>query len=459
MIGAYGTGSTPAILGSDRFDTPELWHDDGDNRWYLQHIKDEPGMVLHDGQYGVRRTTLEALADPWDFYHDGARKRLYVHSDTNPATQASRIEIPVREFAAGPLEADHVILRELAFGHGWNMSLLAWDGDHLTLDGCRFVASPGNHVQFNNGSNFGDVTGCHFDDWNTRDTLAYAVQVIAEGSGPVDIERCEFRASRRGGGDDHTAIMNDFDGWVRTVRHCTFQGNGGALADEGVVIWRPNAAADVVVISDNTFEGVGGTAIGVQELNHYGARPDVQIVRNRITGACLRDDLDKEALRARLFGAESPVLIAYNVVDGVPQGSHPHPGIGVREVNGLRIVNNLVRGADTGIELKQTVENVFLRNNIVVGNRGAGIYVGPTARNIDSNHNCLHTNGDGAVVGGSVGDNTLTADPMLDQRLALQPGSPCIDAGAAIEGLKADLGGTAVPQGDAPDIGVLEYVP
>ncbi len=456
VIGAYGTGDRPALRGSDTFDDPAQWHEDGDNRWYLIGMADNPGMVLHDGNFGVRRATLDALAKPWDFFHDAARKRLYVYSTKNPALEATSIEIPVREFVIGPLTQKHLELRDLDLGHGHTMTLLAWDSDHLRITRCNFVGSPGNHIQFQQGSNFGVVSDCTFDDWNLRDGRAYAIQVIEKESGPVDIMDCTFTATRRGGGEDHTAIMNDYNGWIRTVRGCRFVGNGGALADEGVVIWRPSATADAVVIEGNTFTGLGGTAIMVQELEHYGAKPRVEILRNRIENVCLGDDRDKEALRVRQFSAASSVLIAYNLIDGTAPGTHPHPGIGVQEAKGLRIANNLIRSADVGIALTRDIDGVFLRNNLVVENRGEALRVSVTVHGVDSDYNALYGNGDTGTTGHRPGKHTLLSDPRLKDDFSLLPDSPCLNAGVKISGLNTDLNGNPVPQGAAPEIGVLE---
>lgn len=456
VVGAYGAGDAPAIRGSDTFDDPDAWHPDGATRWYLLGLAEDPGMLLHDGTFGRRRNDLAGLTDDWDFYHDAARRRLYVQCPENPAQRATRIEVPVREFVVGPVSEDHITLRELDLGHGRTITLLAWDGDQLTVENSRFSASPGNHIQFQKGSNDGRVLGCHFDTWNLANGLAYAIQVIAEQSGPVDISDCIFEASVQGGGDDHTAIMNDFDGWVRTVRNCQFNGNGGFLADEGVVIWRLAKNADQVTIEGNRFTDLGGTAVMIQELGHYGATPVVQVVRNRIANVCLGDDLDKEGIRARLFDASATVTIAYNLVNGTASGKHPHVGLGVQEAAGLTIANNLIRGADTGIDLKREIRGARLRNNLVLDNRASGIAIGATARDIDSDYNGFFGNRDAPMVGKSPGPNSILADPGLSEDFVPHADSPCIDGGDVVPGFQMDLEGKKVPVGAAPDIGPVE---
>jgi hypothetical protein len=455
-IGAYGAGAPPTLRGSDTFIDPSKWREDGRGHWYLSGLESDPAVVIHDGQFGTRRGALASLEAPWEFYYDTNRRRLYVRTAENPAELAQQIEIPVREFVIGPLEQDFIEIDGLDLGHGRSMSLLAWDGDHLTITNCTFSGSPENHIQFQQGSNFGKVTGCRFDDWNLLDRRAYAIQVIEKESGPVDIEDCVFTASRQGGGEDHAAIMNDFNGWVRTVKNCQFIGNGGKLADEGVVIWRPAATADKVTIEGNTFTGLGGTAIMVQELGHYGAAPTVKVLRNRIENVCIGDDLDKEAIRARQFGETSTVLIAYNLINGTAPGNHSHPGIGVQVADGLRIANNLVRGADVGIEFKREVNGAWLRNNILLENRGAGIRVLSASHGIDSNHNGFNGNTGRPVAGIEVGPNSVVGELMLNDKLRPKPDSPCIDGGVMVEDVHLDLTGMTVPQGKSADIGAIE---
>ncbi len=459
VIGAYGDGAPPALRGSDIFNTPSDWHRDDEGRWYLSNLTHPPGMLLHDGQHGTRRTSRDDLTAPWDFYFDRARKRLYVHLDQNPAEGAAVIEIPVREFVIGPLEADHITFRELELGHGRNITLLAWDSDGLRVEGCHFSGSPGNHIQFQLGSNDGVVVDSTFDDWNLLHKRAYAIQVIAEQSGPVDIAGCTFTASQPGGGEDHAAIMNDYNGWVRTVEHCTFLGNNGALADEGVVIWRPAATATTVQIRDNRFSELGGTAIMIQELEHYGATPKIAVLRNRIENVCLGDDLDKEALRARQFGAASDVLIAYNLINGTAAGQYPHVGIGIQEAEGLTVANNLIRGVDSGILVKQAVSGLVLRNNLLVENRGWGLEFTASSTGVDSDYNGYFRNAGGDGAGLVAEAHSVYADPRLSGEFGLTSGSPLIDAGMPLPELQQDLALREVPQGVAPDIGVLEFVP
>ncbi len=459
VIGAYGEGAPPALRGSNTFDTPAEWHRDAEGRWYLLGITHPPGMLIHDGAHGTRRSAREDLSAPWDFYFDQARKRLYVHLDRNPAESASTIEIPVREFVIGPLEADHITFRQLDMGHGRNITLLAWDSDGLRVEECHFSGSPGNHIQFQHGSNDGVVADSTFDDWNLLHQRAYAIQVIAEQSGPVDISGCTFTATLQGGGDDHAAIMNDYNGWVRTVEGCTFVGNNGALADEGVVIWRPAATATSVRITDNSFSGLGGTAIMVQELEHYGARLQVAVLRNHIENVCLGDDLDKEALRVRQFSAASEVLVAYNQIHGTGPGQHPHAGIGVQEARGLTLANNLVRGADTGILVKQSVSELVVRNNLLMENRGPGLAVQSGGTGIDSDYNGYFQNAGGDSTGLAPESHSVFDDPKLSEHFGPTPGSPLIDAGEALSALHEGSSAPAAPHGAAPDIGSREFVP
>ncbi|MBI2423817.1 MAG: right-handed parallel beta-helix repeat-containing protein [Candidatus Hydrogenedentes bacterium] len=430
---AYGEGEAPSLRGSDTFNDPRDWSEKSPGLWYAIGFEHDPGMIVHDGTTGRRIEGEDTATTPWDYWYDAARKRIYVRNDRNPATAAKSLEIPVREYTIAPQEHSHIVFQDLDFRQPWHMAWAGWKANGVTFKNCSFSHSPGNHLQFQMGARDGRVAGCRFDDWNLEDKRNYAIQAINEGTGPIDIEDCAFTATRAGGGEDHTAIMNDENSWVRSVRRCTFDGQHGNLADDGIVIWHLAQQATEVTIEDNTLRGLGGSAIIVQELEHHGAAPAVTVRRNRIEEVCLRDDLDKEALRLRVFTPASRVLAHHNVIRGSFDGRNDHFGIGITEASGVRLYHNLITGTDNAIHLKSSARDAIIANNIVTKNRGFGIAVQPGSTVVLLENNCFHENGGGDSQYVDLPASNLSADPQLQPDGTLAPGSPCTGAGRMLE--------------------------
>ncbi len=429
VFGAYGQGDLPSLRGSDVLEAAS-WQRVDDTTWYHGNVNQDPRFLVVDNRPVRRVPDMAGLREPWDFHYDHARKRVYLRSDRNPATAAKIVEAPAREYVIRQDRISHVIFRGLDFRHALRLTWLGWSGGDVTFEGCRLIQSGENHLQFHEGFGPGVVRQCLFDDWNLNHVKSYAIQAIGKQSGPIDVEGCRFLATTPGGGDDHTAIMNDEDGWVRSVRRCSFEG-GGRLKADGVVIWHPARKASEVIIEDNVFEGIGGVAIIIQELEFHGAAPRVVVRRNSISGVCLNDDLDKEALRLRAFGSRSQVEVADNFIDGVKKGRHPHEGIGLTAATGARVHNNTVRGAENGVSLREVSKNVTIRANLLLDNHGHGIKVGPGST-AEAAGNCLHGNKAGAVTGMGAAGN-LVADPRLDKRQTPAVDGPCPGVGARLQ--------------------------
>lgn len=456
-VGAYGDGEAPSVRGSDSFSSPGNWRYESEGLWHVDDIRNDPGMLIRDGQPAVQRLAKGELADPWDFWYDGQARRLYVRLDSNPAAMAALIEVPVREFVAGPLGASHVRLAGLDLRHPRVTTLLLWEADHVEIEDCAFTQSPGTHVQIGQGSNYTRVTGSRFDDWNIGRGRSYAIQAMEAGSGPADIEDCTFTATHRSTGEDHTAIRSDDKAWIRSVRGCRFLGHGGALAGDGIAVWQPNAAASTIAIEDNLFQELGGSAIALEGLDNYGGALSVSVQRNWISEVCRGDYLDRDAIRARAFpSGKVTLLLACNVVMGTVPGQQKHGGIGIQEARGVRVIHNAIEGADDGITLGFGTVGAYVANNILLRNRAVGLR--DEAVGSEYLHNACFENRDGPAAGLTLGENDVITNPLLDEQLRPQPGSPCIDRGVEA-GLAADYDRKPVPSGLAPDIGPYELAP
>lgn len=406
---AYGEGPPPSLRGTVLRSDPADWTDAGGGVWYLAGLHRDPILLVADGRPGRRVAKRADLSREWDHCFDPRLGRLLVKTRGNPARFARSIEIGENDHVLGPVTGSHLTFAELDLSMPRASTVLSWGGGDLVFTDCSFTLSPVNHLQFHRRSGPASVRDCRFDDWNLSHDAAYAIQAI-EGSGPVDVERCVFAASLQGGGRDHTAIMSDLEGWVRSVTRCRFEGNGGRLADDGAVVWRLSGKADVVDITDNIFEGLGGTAVILQETGHFGARPQVRVAANTIRAAVQGDDLDKEALRVRDTRGAT-VVVENNLIEGTRPGNHAHDGISADSAPDLLIRGNAVHGADDALRVGGGTSAVRVIGNRLTGNRAHGLLVMPGSGLGESSGNCLWGNGKGPVHGAPLGRDDIPAKP------------------------------------------------
>ncbi|WP_029893578.1 right-handed parallel beta-helix repeat-containing protein [Desulfohalovibrio reitneri] len=364
----------PSLRATRSLNDPWDWVRDGEELWHAPGIAGNPGPAALDGCAGRERPSPDSLERTGDYHLDASRARLYMRCPVNPAERGA--EVAEEDFVIGPVEADHLVFSGLDLRLARTTVFQGWGGLGLVLRNCRLLFARDNLVQHNNHGGGLRLTGCLLAEWNLGNKRAYAVQAI-DRSGPVDIEICRFEAVRSGGGDDHTDVMNDDRGWVRTVRGCAFLGRGGNLADEGVVLWRLHTGADEAVVASNLFIGLGGSAVEVQEPGFRGARPRIQVRGNRIEGAVLRGDLDKEALRVRGVEKGVEVTVIGNVIRDTPPSGNEHNGVELRSSTGVAIRGNRVSGAHHGLRLAGDTEGVVVEDNVLTGNRGYGLSAFP----------------------------------------------------------------------------------
>jgi parallel beta-helix repeat protein len=156
-------------------------------------------------------------------------------------------------------------------------------------------------------------------------------------------------------------------------------------------------------------------------------------------------------------------------------GSDFNPATGKRTGDGILLFgggNNIVRNnicygnMDWGIRLDGP--NSLIANNTVYRKGYQGVYVYPNKNAIVRNNIAYQNRGEESYRGeyfigsGNMQDHNLFGINPLFQNTAagdfsLQPGSPAIDAGVAIEGFSTDKNNGARPQGAAWDIGALEF--
>jgi len=130
-----------------------------------------------------------------------------------------------------------------------------------------------------------------------------------------------------------------------------------------------------------------------------------------------------------------------------------------RGITDFRFYNNTIhlKPGHDAIELTEGCKGAVIRNNIVCMS-GAATAVdinGGSEASVD--HNC-YWNARGSAK--KAGRHDIVGDPAFEDPAGgdfrLKAGSPCIDSGAEVEGLKDDLERAPRPRGRGPDMGAFE---
>jgi MYXO-CTERM domain-containing protein len=106
------------------------------------------------------------------------------------------------------------------------------------------------------------------------------------------------------------------------------------------------------------------------------------------------------------------------------------------------------------------IKNLFIRNNIIVGNGGADIEVS-RATSVTVENNLLSTAVSNAIGAALTASNNTLADPRFVNAAGndyhLQSGSPAIDQAVGTDVAAVDYDGRARPFGVAADLGAYEF--
>src|SRR5262245_17296897 len=147
-------------------------------------------------------------------------------------------------------------------------------------------------------------------------------------------------------------------------------------------------------------------------------------------------------------------LIANNAMVGLAcmaNGVTAENFAGAPMVEPVKAIGNTFSGNPYGVT---GGDNMLLMNNIVVGSTQLGVKrvaASSLVTHTDLWNNATDDMGSNVDVG-----TTLHADPLLDSSDHLQPGSPCIDAGAATLVWNGNAVTAPPYTGPAPDLGAYE---
>ena len=438
--GAYGSGPKPSIRGSDLYNSPGSWTNESGNLWYASSIAADPGVVVHDGALGTRKTTKGSLGRQWDYWYDDPNNRLYVYCAVNPANVAGSLEVAVRESAIAVIWFSNVNYQDLDLRHFKGLfAALVYLGTNINFVRVDITQTANNGIQFNAGG-YGRFTYGSVTDWGVKNSQDYAIHAVDSnepGSGPVDVTDSVFTINHNMNTTELGAVVGDTRGWIRSCQRNVLI-NSGTFKGSAFWTWRASAAATSITFSDNATYRTGSAGIMVQEPEYYGGAPTIVLTRNYIQDANQTDVLDTEALRVRTFTGHSDVTVSYNVINGTKAGRYIHPGIYLYQAVGAKVYGNTIYGTDCGLLVKSASTGADIRNNLVSTNRTYGIRVEDSSNVTTFDYNLFYSNGS-SYSGIRAGAHDVTADPKFTDAssadFTLQASSAANDAGA-------DLGST-----------------
>ena len=126
----------------------------------------------------------------------------------------------------------------------------------------------------------------------------------------------------------------------------------------------------------------------------------------------------------------------------------------------LIFVHNTVIGNTNGVGVGASVSGIVLQNNIIMNNTQYGL-ASDGSQLITNDHNTYFGNQTDCNGCSTLGDNSLTVDPMIldiaGHDFRLDPDSLLINAGASTGyDVNAPVSGNGLYNGAAPDIGARE---
>ena len=160
-------------------------------------------------------------------------------------------------------------------------------------------------------------------------------------------------------------------------------------------------------------------------------------------------------------------IVRNNQVWGNGHSSDATAGIILSSGRGNQAYNNVVWNNKAGIQVDYGATDTAVYHNTMYRNRGSAghcVYIGAGAEQTTAQNNLCHQNSAAITNVGKQTQqaNNLTADPLFvdpsNKDFRITVGSPAIDSGSIVNGMKADRMGIARPQGGMPDVGAYEYM-
>lgn len=463
LIGSYGTGANAKILGSDSLAGTGNWAAAGPSLWFRTLGSWDPKALFHDGIGAPKRTSLGALNADWDWYFEAQTQRVYIRLGTNPGQFTLEA---TRRLGIGWAWVNHVTVRDLEIAYA-EFGVGLYGATNWTIDGLLIHDIAVDAIHGNGGAKQNTVQNCTIREWNwhghkvaagsSEAYMGYGIHIMNTQSIGDDgwvIQGDQLILTSVESGVDTTAVAIDAGGYASLIANNRITGQPRTQMG-GVMVWRPQARGPIQV-TGNRIENVGAIGIVVQELNTFNYTNIVSIDHNIILNSCGTDTPDQEALR--LWTSDNTlVTVRNNLVAGTVRGLYPHHGIRTRGSRAL-LVENTIWGADIGISIERSSNDVTVYNNISSGNRLAAAHVDGSSSWME-HHNTLN----GAVIGWKIDPSSVSLDPQFVNATGadfhLSRSSPAIGRGAPAFPASSDLSGVLRPIANSWDPGAYAYKP
>ena len=247
VIGAYGTGAKPLLLGSRQENDPSDWADQGGNVW----VNSDPAFVVDVGNIifndetsvGVKiMSASPTLNEQGEFWYDYGNNQVKMYSVGNPASVYANIQCALGYNAVRLSGVEYITFQDLDFRY-WARCVWEYGGDNITWQdvdisfvggadgGGNYYERFGNGLQIWEGAHDITIERCRID--NVYDAGispqgyagGYAVDSIFIRHNVVS--NCEYgfefyerdaTASASNIYFEHNTIVNSGRGWAHNQR-------------------------------------------------------------------------------------------------------------------------------------------------------------------------------------------------------------------------------------------------
>ncbi len=434
VFGAYGTGSNPMLKGSALVTN---WASAGSSRWSAS-LGSAPNQVFFNGVRGTRKSGTSSLTAARDWYWASGVLYVYATSDPDSAYTSPGIEASIRP----PTRSYGII--------------------HMA--GRQYVT-----VQ----------------DIDVSQSASYGIY-IRPTSRYITVQGCDVGHSLDGG---IVASTGTTPSTQINVINCSVHHNNGGFKEgaPGVATYHEGL----------TMEGIDGFLVrGTQVYANYMEGSNFKRgARNGIIENCL---LYANGLINQYIEGATNIQIRYNKIYDCTYNAGIEFGLETNTYSNdtISIYDNLFWGNSGGVSfwassVTAQTKNISICNNTFFSNWEAIRWKSGATDNYSGTNtikdNLIWQNGAGnwairdyttnrqalsrttiaynAFQSGSPTDTTGTSAKVVTNPYFVNAGSgdfhlasssPCINAGTSV-GLTRDFDGTAVPQGNAPDLGAYEY--